>query len=157
MTQVKTLGELTLEVAQSKIGEKEATGKNDGAFVEAVQDFVDGESDFMRGQPWCAAFFSWCVYRAANRLAHTPRMPKFGSSTAIFVWLSKNSLVLPAPKVGSVGLVREKRKDSKKTHNHTFVVKAVEGDSVVSIDGNVKNQVSETKHKISDCDFGEIA
>jgi hypothetical protein len=152
-----TLGEAAVLEARLKLGQKEATGKNDGSFVEMVQDWIDGEGDWMKGQPWCAAFASWCIYRAALGLKLVPKMPKLASSTQIFKWLSDNRLVLPAPKPGCIGLIRGNEGHPAKTHSHTFLVESVDGDHVRGIDGNWNNQVSETHHKISECDFGEIA
>lgn len=152
----KPLAAMAVSIAKGKIGEKEATGKNDGVFVEAVQDFIDGESDFMRGQPWCAAFASWCIYRAGDALKIPPLVPKSGSSTSFVAWLSKNKLMLPRPEANCLGFLKGDGGTPGKTHHHTFFVESVDGDYVVGIDGNWHNAVSKTRHAIKDCDFGEI-
>lgn len=47
-----------IEIAQSFVGTKEATGNNDGEQVEAFQKAVDGKA---QGEPWCMAFVQFCV------------------------------------------------------------------------------------------------
>lgn len=150
------LQKYTLVVANGKLGEKEESGKNDGPFVSTLQAWLDQGKGWMEGQPWCATFATWCIYEAARHLAITPRIPKSGASSDLYSWFRRNGLILAKPVAGSLGLMRDPRPDSKKTHHHAFLVESVKGDVVNGIDGNWNNAVSKTAHLISLCDFGAI-
>ena len=52
--------ELILAIAQSQIGVREATGKNDGAAVETFLTYTGNK----KGDPWCASFVSWVYGKA---------------------------------------------------------------------------------------------
>ena len=66
-----TLGLRALEIARSQLGVREATGRNDGD----VATYFDGATrrvlgrelptGWQSGWDWCAAFASWCGWRAA--------------------------------------------------------------------------------------------
>lgn len=148
-----TLGEAAVEVAKTKLGEKEATGKNDGPFVRMLQRWVAAGDSWLDGQPWCACFASWCVYQAASKMGSKPKMPKSASSTSLYAWFKKNGK-LSAPAPGCIGLLKGTGGSSGKTHHHTFLVEAIEGEYVHGIDGNYKNAVGRSKRLAALCDFG---
>lgn len=151
-----TLAEETLKFARTKLGEKEATGNNDGPFVVMLDRWLDQGAGWMERQPWCATFATWCIYHAAVKIGATPMIPKLGSSSSIYSWLEKNGLLLAKPYPNCIGLIKDTRESSNKTHHHTFLVEGIDGDFVRGIDGNWKNAVSETRHAVKDCDFGLI-
>ena len=157
----KSLGEVALDVAREHLGKKEATGKNDGPFVAMLQNWIDGASNWMDRQPWCAAFATWCVYIAAKRLGLTPKLPKSASSTSLYAWAKKTGNVLPGAQGHyCIGLIKGSGGIPGKTHHHTFIANGLSmtdgQDWVWGIDGNWKNAVSRTQHKIADCDFIRI-
>ncbi len=57
-----------LTVGRKLIGTTEATGKNDGPVIEAIQK----AAGIGKGDPYCAAFNYWC-YREADAAAYVPR------------------------------------------------------------------------------------
>lgn len=67
-----SLGLAALEVAKTQLGVREATGRNDGAAIAAYFDGctrrspngVEARTGWATGWDWCAAFASWCGYRA---------------------------------------------------------------------------------------------
>lgn len=148
------LPEKIVEIAKTKLGEKEATGKNDGPFVQMLQRWVAAGETWLDGAPWCACFATWVVYQAAGELGITPRMPKSASSTTLFSWFKKNGRLVQDPYPGCIGLVKAKP-GSGKTHSHTFIVQEYKRDRVRGIDGNYKNAVSRSHRRREDCDFGD--
>ncbi len=148
MIQNQSLADLALRIAMENVGETEATGHNDGAFVNMVQEFVGGKPE--HGAPWCACFRSWCMAETGMR----PKTPKSDSSTWLYHYGKLNGLILKDPIPGCTGLVRGGQVNGK-THHHTFTVIDVnlEQGVVDSVDGNWGNAVSLTQHRIKDCDF----
>lgn len=150
------LAHQTLEIAKTKLGIKEATGHNDGPFIKKVLNWAAG---LMEGNPWCASFATWCMYQAAVQVNQTPVLKRSASSTSIYADAKRKNLVLHAPIVNCIGLIRGTGGTTWKTHHHTFLVESVDlfhGD-VHGIDGNWSNAVRRTSHKIKDCDFVAIA
>lgn len=157
--QNEALAKLTVEFAQAKLGIKEATGKNDGPFIRMLQRWLANGAKWMDGQPWCAAFATWCVYEAAKKLKVTPVLKKNGSSTSIYAFARSKGLLLQSPEINCMGLVRGSGGTRGKTHHHTFLVEKIDlaQGVVFGIDGNYRNAVSRSVRKIADCDFVAIA
>lgn len=156
MLQKDTLSTLTVRLALSFIGEKEATGQNDGPFVEMLQSWMDEGEGWMKGQPWCATFASWVIARAGLDLGVSPRVPKSASTTDLFNWFKAKGLLLASPTENCIGMLRGDGGTPGKNHHHTFLVEKVVGATVHGIDGNWQNSVCRTVHNISECDFGPI-
>jgi len=127
-----------LEVALSQVGYKE-TGKDITKY---------GEWYGMNGQPWCAMFVSWCANQVGvlNTL-----IPKYASSSAGYKWFQKNTGVTMSPKPGYIGFIKNTG-SNKKTYpaEHTFIVYDVQGNYVITIEGNLDNAVKKYKRKIDD-------
>lgn len=155
----KKLAEWTLTIAQSKLGIKEATGHNDGVFVSMLQRWLAKGAKWMDGQPWCATFATWCLYQAAIHIGTTPALKRNGSSSSIYLDAKMKDLLLGYPIVPCIGLMKGDGGTPGKTHHHTFIVESVDAKAAVvhGMDGNWKNAVSRSIHKISDCDFVAIA
>jgi hypothetical protein len=154
------LAALSIQLGLKELGVKEATGKNDGKRVGVYQDFIDGDkSTWMKGQPWCAAFMSWCVDQAAKKLGLTPKLKKTASSSDIYAQAKKLGLVLDQPIPYCIGLIKGTGGSAGKTHHHTFRVLSVdlEHGLVHGLDGNWGNQVCKTVHPIAACDFVALA
>ena len=150
------LGLKAVAVAETFLGQKEATGHNDGKFVNMVQDFV-GKG--LHGEPWCACFASYCIKLAATILGlgpSIPFMPRSASSSQIYSWAKHHGKLLVTPIAGCIGLVKGDPAHVGKTHHHTFLVRSVHEDLVSSIDGNSHDQVAHSSHTIHDCDWVEI-
>lgn len=148
------LQQRSLQVAKRFVGQREATGRNDGRLPRLVQRWVAAGARWLDGQPWCACFATYCVHTAARELGVKVRMPASASSSALYRWFVANGARMTVPVAGCVGLIRGGRTG----HEHTFLVHAVNlrAGSVVGVDGNWKNAVSWTHHRIEDCDFGVI-
>lgn len=157
--QNEALAKLTMQFAVKKLGERELTGKNDGVFVRMLQRWLANGLKWMDGQPWCATFATWCMYQAAGVLKITPILNKNGSSTSIYAEAKKKGMLIAFPIPNCIGLMRGDGGTKGKTHHHTFLVQSVDkaGAVVHGIDGNWKNAVSKSVHKISDCDFVVLA
>lgn len=153
MDQNESLAKASLDFALTNVGRKEATGKNDGAFVNSIQEWYAGARE--HGAPWCALFATWCIYRAAAILAITPKIPKTDSSTHLYDYAKKSGMLLEAPIAGCIGLVKGDGGSAGKSHHHTFRVTSVDKlvGVVHSCDGNWGNSVALTQHRIQDCDF----
>ena len=69
----RTIGLRALEIARTQLGVREASGKNDGA---QIAQYFDGSTRLTNGKElptgwlpgweWCAAFASWCGWRASG-------------------------------------------------------------------------------------------
>lgn len=152
MIKKPSLQEMTLSVAREYLGKKEASGKNDGAFVRLVQLFVAKGSAWLENQPWCVCFVTFCVHQAALILGEKTQLPREASSARLAKWFKERELLTDKPSERCIGLI----KDPKKGFRHTFLVGGIQGDFVWGIDGNWQNAVTRTQHKIKDCMFGPI-
>ena len=146
------LAELALKIAASNIGRKEATGNNDGPFVKMLQLLAVDGGHSMDNEPWCAMHATYCIQQAAAELKLISKIPLNPSSTSIYAFAKAHGLLMTSPAPGCIGLIKAPT-GSGKTHDHTFLVYGVEDGYVDSTDGNWNNQVMQTKHKITDCDF----
>lgn len=108
-----------VEIAQSQIGIKEATGNNDGVQVEKYLTTVG----LKKGQPWCAAFFSWIFKQAGYD------RPNTGWSPQLFP-AARNV------KTASPGLAFGIYISSLNRIAHCGVVEQVNGTWVMGIEGN---------------------
>ena len=79
-----------LRIAQSQIGIRETTGKNDGVVVEAYLRYTGNK----KGEPWCASFVSW-IYGKAGHVK-----PKTAWSPALFPLARQTLNPLPADVFG---------------------------------------------------------
>jgi hypothetical protein len=151
-----TLAEKTIDVARTKLGIKEATGHNDGAFIYKIQMWL---GKWMDRQPWCAVFATWCVWEAWRILGGPkPKMIKSASSSQLYRWARDTGNLLDGPEGYCIGLM----KGGPTGYKHTFLVNAFGGNYlkgqtwVWGIDGNWKNAVSRTQHAVKDCVFIRI-
>jgi hypothetical protein len=152
------LAQAAYAIAKANLGKREATGRNDGVFVRMIQNWLDGAGSWMDGQPWCAAFATWCVWQAAASLGIRPYLRRNGSSTSIYAQAKKDGFLLSGPIPFCIGLMRGSGGTRGKTHHHTFIVAEVDYPAgiVRGIDGNWRNAVSRSTHKIAECDFVAI-
>jgi len=70
-----TLAETAIQIALSYDGVREQGGNNCGPEVEMFQKSIGLDP----GDPWCAAFVSFCIQQAAKQLGVTPKF-KYGGS-----------------------------------------------------------------------------
>lgn len=152
MPEFTALAQRSLQIAKSKLGEKEATGRNDGAFPRLVQRYIAKGAAWLDNQPWCVCFAVWCVHLAAKDIGKVSTLPYTASSSSLYRWYKKNGLLLDHPVPGCVGMV----KGGRTGHQHTFLVHDVRNGEVIGVDGNYKNAVSWSKRPVGACDYGPI-
>lgn len=158
------LQQKTLQIAKGKLGQREATGRNDGAFMRLLQRWAAKGYAWLDNQPWCVMFATWCIHEACRALGRASRIPERASSSRLFAWYRREGLLLARPIPGCVGMVRAGRRTGSDgggragwlTHSHTFLVHDVRNGMVVGVDGNYRNAVGWSKRPVGDCDYGRI-
>ena len=117
---------LVVPTAEQFVGwVKEATGANDGPWVEAIQRVTGNR----RGDAWCASFVAVVLdlaYRGRNPL------PRTASCDALLAFARTHERLVPEPEPGDVFLVLKTADDAV----HTGVVTRVTPDTVGTIEGN---------------------
>ena len=126
-----------ISVALSQVGYKEY-GTNKTKY---------GEWYGMNGEPWCAIFVSWCANQVGvlNKL-----IPKYSSSSAGYKWFKENTGITMKPKAGDIGFIKNSKETPGYPAEHTFIVVAVNGDTVTTVEGNIDNRVVKLTRKIDD-------
>lgn len=154
MAQNDKLAAASIQIAMTHVGQKEATGRNDGKYVDALEKKFG-----MKGQPWCAMECTSDIMDAAANLGIKPVLHKSASSTEIYAQAKKNALLLKAPIPYCIGLLRGNGGTPGKDHHHTFRVISIDAKAGVvhSLDGNWGNQMQYTVHPIAGCDFVAVA
>lgn len=154
MNQNDALAAATVQIALSHVGMREATGHNDGTFVDTLEKKFG-----MKGEPWCAMYATECMLEAAGKLGIKTVLHKSPSSTEIFSQAKQKGLLLKSPIAYCIGLLRGSGGSAGKDHHHTFLVVSVDAKAGVvhSVDGNWGNAVTKTTHPISACDFVALA
>jgi len=138
--------ELVAEIYTAKIGVKELTGKNDGAFVNEVLavTWLDNEAYIRKsgkGYEWCAAFVSWTFLKADVTALRNAWAPSWFSKNVVYTKGKPNNLT---PKkadvfglwyadkgyIGHVGFIDQWPRD---------------GDYCITVEGNWGGQVSRNR------------
>jgi hypothetical protein len=146
------LAAAAVQIALSHVGMREATGHNDGTFVDTLEKKFG-----TRGQPWCAMYATECIFEAAAKLGVKTKLHKSMSSSEIYHQGKAQGLSLSTPVPYCLGLV--KGGTQGRDHHHTFFVLSVDKKAgiVHTVDGNYGNAVMKTSHPISACDFVAVA
>ena len=108
---------------------REATGRNDGPWVEAIQRTTGNK----RGDPWCASFVNFVLdiaYRDLNPLPATASCDMLLRAARDRGWITTE------PEPGDVFLVMRTPEDAI----HTGLVAAVERTLVRTIEGNTNRE-----------------
>lgn len=147
------LRQRVLQIAKRHVGEHETAGKPNrgpvGGIVNTVQLWI---GNWMLGQPWCAAFGTYCIAKAAQELGVKTDFIKSASSSAIYAWALKNGRLLSAPEPGCIGLVKAgKNAAAGKSHEHTFLVHTLEldGKQVLTVEGNWSDRVRWNRRSVT--------
>lgn len=138
-TTIKTtpLREKFAAVYTHEIGVQEATGNNDGVRVEQYQAATGNR----KGDFWCSSFVAWCLIKT--------KLPMRGNGMALsffrnpyVVWKKENGsrtfnkLAAWRGNFGSIYYSKLKR------IGHIFIIDDIEGDYVVTVEGNASNGLS---------------
>lgn len=104
---------------------KEATGANDGPWVEAILRLTGNR----KGDPWCAAFV--CMVLDIAFKGQNP-LPRSASCDVLLEAARAKKWLFTEPQVGDLFLVMRTKADAV----HVGVVTAVKGLEVATIEGN---------------------
>lgn len=107
---------------------KEATGANDGPWVEAIQKITGNK----RGDPWCASFVAFVLGIAYNG---RPPLPVTASCDVLLEFARKQNRLVKDPEPGDVFLVLKSPDDAV----HTGLVSRVTEQVVGTLEGNTNS------------------
>lgn len=131
-----------VSVASGEIGVREATGKNDGTRVEEYLRYTH----LTAGYEWCASFVSWVFGQAGFTQPRNPWSPALFPNARTywkngsFVQEAKASIET-ADVFGIYGV-------SAKRINHVGLVRELDGNYLVSIEGNSNNRVESRRRHL---------
>jgi len=128
----QTLANTLLGIARSQIGLTEIPkGSNWGQHVEKYLASVG------IGFPaaWCMAFVYWCVNKAADEMKVAN--PLFKTGGVMAQWNASKALRVKTPQRGDIFIM-----DFGKGLGHTGIVESVQGDRIMTIEGNSNSQGS---------------
>ena len=105
-----------------------------------------------RGSRWCCRFIVWCVTKAARNIGQPLPIADWGGLASTLKWRDQAKarrcwVETPAP--GRVGLIVS-------PSGHGVLIARVDGDSVITIEGNAGNQVGSHRRYISQFDGGFV-
>ena len=127
-----TTAQKLLAVARAEIGRREGRAPN-GAWNNDIEynDWYVRRNGaaFTRG-PWCAVFVSWVAHKA-GLLGDV--IPEHAYTPAGFAWFRKRGLVVQRPRPGDIMYVHY---PSMGRIAHVGIVEAVDGDHIITIEGN---------------------
>lgn len=127
-------------IAEGELGVQELSGNNDGERVEHYLAYTQ----LGKGHEWCAAFVSWCYGQAGKREPRNPWSPALFPQARRYTVGSKEraAAIALADVFGIYGA-------SAKRINHVGLVRAVDGQYIVSIEGNSANRVLSKRRLIT--------
>jgi hypothetical protein len=146
------LGRKIAEVAARYVGvEEQPRGSNRGAYIDAFLRFVG----LPPGNPWCTAFVSFAVHKAAEELGTTTDFPKTGWTPTLFSWAQRqNRLITSAeintgvkPQEGWIALFYFPALG--RVAHSGIVVKRLPLGAVVTIEGNTNDDGSREGYKVA--------
>lgn len=84
------LGKQVVEVAKRYLGvEEQPRGSNQGPYINEFLKHVG----LPPGNPWCTAFVSYCVHKAANELGIPTDFPKTGWTPALLTYAKQKNIL----------------------------------------------------------------
>jgi hypothetical protein len=120
--------------SEMRANAREIGGNNRGPFVAKYLE----PSGLRPPQPWCAAFASWCLLRAAEKRDLKP-FPYFVSAREMFNWARAGGFLVEKPKPGS--LVFFSRGGLFSWKGHCGIVSGVTKSRITVIEGNRSSRV----------------
>ena len=138
---------IALAIAYDAVGAAEVGGENKGAIVRAVMAGHDGKA-----YQWCAGFVTQC-YIDAFRYLHISdpfwACDNRFSSSALYRWACKYNKLTGEPRNGDVLLVR----GGPTGHKHTAMVAKAERPTVITVEGNLNDEVAMGERHRDTLDF----
>jgi hypothetical protein len=144
MNTAQEIGCKIIDKAASHVGEKEATGHNDGSAIKVYQDYIQSDSPF---DPYCAKFASYVVGMTLVQSGVSVPHVHTASSSAIVTWGKDHGTILSHDKVrpGDLYIIEggegPEASDGKPYH-HTTIVEVATPTEVHTIEGNYRNGVN---------------
>jgi hypothetical protein len=123
-----TLGEKAVELAKLRIGVHEAS-TNWSPFIKIYLAFVG----VFFPAPWCSAFASFVIHKAAASLGIKAKWPRSGYVQSVVNWAIKNSYISTKPCVGCAFV---KYHPELKRYAHIGFIAEVNGNKVLTVEGN---------------------
>lgn len=148
-TPLTPLRKRTLEIARGYVRKAPElpAGSNFSKVIAVFQKYI---GLWAQRQPWCAAFASYCIGKAAKELGVKLEFARSASSSAIFSEAALEGRVLLWPEPGCIGLVRNGgRAGHNRPFEHTYIVEDVVGSRVKTIEGNWRSNVSQGERTIT--------
>lgn len=133
-----------IRIAADEIGVREATGNNDGARVE---DYL-GYTGLGKGYAWCAAFVSWCYGQAGLPEPRNPWSPALFPNTRTYCRgdaCRRPTLIKTVEAADVFGIYGQQ----DKRINHVGLVKNIQGNYLITIEGNSNNRVESKRRHLS--------
>ena len=125
-----------------KAGAGEAGGNNLGPFVEKYLV----PAGLRPPQPWCAAFVSWCVHKAARKLKRNAPIPYLAGARAILNRARRLDLLTHDPQPGD--LVVWSRGNPAGPMGHIGIVAGREDGAIDTIEGNKTSKVERFSYRL---------
>jgi len=119
---------------------------------DKYRTWYNGSAD---GEAWCATFISWCAEQCG--LIDSGIIPKFEGCNWGITWFNDRGLFTYTsnyggsyytPQVGDIIFFTDSY--SKRNSSHVGLVQYVEGDYVITIEGNTSNLVHDRSYFLSD-------
>ncbi|WP_437918768.1 CHAP domain-containing protein [Sphingobacterium sp. LRF_L2] len=128
-------------LAEQELGVKEKTGNNDGDRVEEYLRYTG----LGKGHAWCAAFVCWCYGESGLNQPKNPWSPAL-FPTARSYCTSRSGCDTSSPKPADLFGIYS---SSAKRINHVGLIKTTTDKYIISIEGNVNNQVQSKRRHLA--------
>ncbi len=134
---------LMVEAAKACVGQREATGKNDGFFVELAQQTVDGRA---HGESWCMAFVQTMI--AYAELKTGIQSPLFATEHCQTLWAKTADVqkVKNIPLAGAIVIW----KHGNTSNGHTGIVLDCDGTTFSTVEGNTSGYLVTPREQSKD-------
>ena len=145
------LGRQVVDVARRYIGvEEQPRGSNRGPHIN---DFL-AHAGLPPGNPWCTAFVSFCIHKAAAEIGIETNFPRTGWTPALLPWARKENKLITRneieagvkPKPGWVALFYYP--NLQRVAHSGIVERTLPIGIVVTIEGNTNNEGSREGYKV---------
>lgn len=126
---IKNARGLMVEAAKACVGQREATGKNDGFFVELAQQTVDGRA---HGEAWCLAFVQTMLAYAEFKTGI--QSPLYATEHCQTLWAKTPDVqkVKNIPLAGAIVIW----KHGNTSNGHTGIILDCDGTEFSAVEGN---------------------
>jgi hypothetical protein len=139
---------VVLAVARLFLWVREATRKNDGPPVEAIQQSTGNA----KGDAWCASFV-YFVGRVLNGLGSKWPLPRTASCDELLEFARRKNVLRREPQPGLLGLVMRAEHDAI----HVYFVTGLTGATHTTIEGNTNPDGGREGYGVFERERGGIA